>query len=185
VNELRLARRYAEALFAEAKEQGAIEEALQDLELAGRALAAAPQALPVLDHPEIPPRDKRRLVADILRDVRWEPSRDFVALLIVRGRRELLTAITGDFRSLVERDAGILSVEVTAAVAPTQDQVARLVRALARRTGNTIKLDVAVDPEVLAGMVIRMGDRTIDGTARGRLQEMRSHLVELEMRRSE
>ena len=184
MNGLRIAKRYAEALFGMAKEQGTTEAALSDLTLARQALDAERAAFPILDHPEISERDKRGLVENILRDVQWAPSRNFVALLIVRGHRQLLPAIIEEFRTIMEEEAGILPVEVTAAAPLTEDQTARLTRALSRMSGKTIRLGVTVDPQVLAGMLIRMRDRTIDGTARGRLEDMRSHLAELELRRS-
>lgn len=183
MNGLRIAKRYAEALFSMAKEGGRTQDAMDDLVLASQALEAVPWAARILDHPEISQRDKRRLVERVLGGVRWERSRHLVALLVARGHRALLPDVVEQFRGLLEREQGVLPVEVTAAVALSEEQITRLRRALARMTGKSIKMEVAVNPEVLAGLLVRMRDRTIDGTALGRLEEMRSHLAELEARR--
>lgn len=183
MNEAAIARNYAEALFALAREQNQVERAREDLQAAQKALESCPDVWPLLDYPEALERDKRAVVADLL-SFAWEPVRNLVALLVLRRRRALLGQVVAHFERAYEEQEGILPVEVTAAQQPTQPQLERLREILERKTGKHVQVQVHVDPGVIAGMLVRMRDRAIDGTAQGALQRLRAQLWELELRRA-
>jgi F-type H+-transporting ATPase subunit delta len=181
VNEARIARSYAEALFALSKDAGQVQRARDDLLAAQRALESRPDAWPLLDYPEIPRREKAAAI-DSLLPFAWEPVRRLILLLVLRQRRRMLPQMVSYFERAYEDWQGILPVEVTAAQQPDQPQVARLREILERKTGKQVRLQVRLDPGVLAGMMVKMRDRAIDGTAQGALERLRAHLAELELR---
>ena len=98
----------------------------------------------------------------------------FFNLILNRRRADVLLDVYPEFHRLANELRNILPVEVTSAVPLTDAERDALGMALARRTGKRIVLQLAIDPAPMAGVVLRMGDRIIDGSVRSRLAQLRN-----------
>jgi F-type H+-transporting ATPase subunit delta len=101
----------------------------------------------------------------------------FLALAVERRRETILGEIYGEYQRLANEARNILPVQVTAAVPLTDPERAALATALSNRTGKNVTLEVDVDPEIMGGLMLRMGDTVIDGSVRSRLKQLRSRLL--------
>lgn len=180
--EAQVAGRYAEAVFGVLQERGLLDQGLDDLRRAARILEAAPDLRVALQHPELPALAKRQLLEQVLAGEVSPAILDFLSLLAGRRRFTLLPYVIPALQRLADDARHLLPVQATSAVALTDDEQARLSVALARRTGRRIRLSTRVDPEVVAGVRLRLDDSVIDGTARWRLEEMRRTVHEIEFR---
>lgn len=175
--EPRLARRYAAALFALARDRDLLDPVELEIGAADQIIESVPQLKRILDHPEVPARRKVRVLDRVLAGRISAPVQAFLHLLVERRRQQILPAVLLIYRELANQARGILPVEVTTAVEPSPSQLERISRALEEKTSQRVQLEHRVDPELLAGAMVKIGDRVIDGSARGRLAALKEELA--------
>ncbi len=170
-----IARRYAEAYFQLAREAGRIEQWGDELPRAVEMLEH-PAVAEAMRNPRVPQADRVKLVMDLL-DGLDQPVRNLVRLLVERGRSGILGAVLERYRALADAESGIIRVQVTSAVPLDQTLRERVTDTLAQRLGGQIQTTVQQDPSIIGGLIIRIGDRVIDGSVRTRLQQLRAALA--------
>ena len=102
---------------------------------------------------------------------------NLIGLMLRRGRIQELPRLAAEFRRLDNARQGITVATAISAAPLTQDEIRALTERLEEFTGGRVELDVQVDPSLLGGLVVRVGDRMIDGSVRGRLERLRNQLV--------
>ncbi|TAM76808.1 MAG: F0F1 ATP synthase subunit delta [Chloroflexota bacterium] len=170
------ARRYAEACFAVAGESDAYAEWRRDLDAASATLAD-PQLARALGNPAIPLQARQRLLDETLARGMAEKQRNLIRLLLQRGRIELLPRVAAEFAALDDRRQGISRALATSAAPLTPAEVRGLTSRLDQLSGGQTVLTTATDPGLLGGVVVRVGDRRIDGSVLGRLERLRARLT--------
>jgi F-type H+-transporting ATPase subunit delta len=169
------ARRYAEAAFEVARDEDALERWASDLRAAA-AVTEQEDVANMLGNPGIP-FDRRRQALEAALTGVDEKVRNLVLLLLQRGRAEAVGRVAERFQSLVDRHNGVLAGRATSA-APLSPEEADAMRArMQELTGARVELIFDVDPALLGGVVVRIGDRMWDGSVRGRLERLRSRLI--------
>jgi F-type H+-transporting ATPase subunit delta len=101
---------------------------------------------------------------------------NLLALVMRRRRVELMPAVAREFRRLYNRRAGIVEAAATSAADLDDRELAALQSRLEQMTGGKVDLTTSVDPSLLGGIQVRIGDQLIDGSVRGRLERLRSRL---------
>jgi len=170
------AKRYAQAAFDIARNEGEIEEWLQNLTLANEPLQDD-TIKGYLVTPKIPLDQKihnLRNAFGILRPL----ALNLLVLLASRNSTGLLPNILIEYRKLMDADIGRERAEVVTAVPLMEEQRERLRNRLQVLLGKDIILSERIDPEILGGMVTRVGDRIIDSSLKGRLMALRKNLAE-------
>jgi F-type H+-transporting ATPase subunit delta len=170
------ARRYAEAAFQVATRDGTLETWRSELDASAERLGDE-RAMTALSNPAIPVDQRSYAVTALLTDTASQPVQNLIQLLLRRGRIELLPRVAAEFRRLDDRRLGVVHATATSAATLTPDEVRALTARLEQSTGGRIALDVQVDPSLLGGLVVRVGDRLIDGSVRGRLERLRNQLT--------
>ncbi|MDP2727761.1 MAG: F0F1 ATP synthase subunit delta [Dehalococcoidia bacterium] len=168
-------KRYAQALFEVGKEQGLLDQLLQDLaDLA--QIISHPTLAQVLDNPKIPFSTKRDLVRRFLGE-RSSYFLNFVDLIVSKERVSVVDQIRASYQRMVNADRGIEVAQVTTAVSLEEEEKERLAQRLSEITGKKVILELKVDPAILGGLVARIGDRVIDGSVTSKLKALRAELV--------
>ena len=170
------ARRFAEAAFEVGTRDGTLEVWRTELD-ASAARLGDEEAMRVLSNPSIPTEQRAAAVTALLDGVASRPVQNLIQLLLRRGRIEGLPRVAAEFRRLDDARQGITHATATSATALTPDEVRALTARLEQSTGGRVALDVQVDPSLLGGLVVRVGDRLIDGSVRGRLERLRNQLI--------
>lgn len=170
------ARRYAEAAFEVAMRDGTLEAWRSELDLA-TSIVSDERALDVLANPAIPTEKRAAVVEDLLGRHISRPVLNLIQLMLRRGRIESLPRVAAEFRRLDDDRQGITHATAISAVPLEPDEIRALTARLEQSTGGRIALDVEVDPSLLGGIVVRVGDRMIDGSVRGRLERLRNRLI--------
>ena len=175
-----VSRRYAKSLMAVAVERGAAaEEILADLENAAVFLAEQPRIIELFKNPKLPMADRLASLERFLAASHLNPlNQNFLRLLLRKQRIDLIGDIAEEFRALADTQAGIIRATVISATELT-DTVVELIRArLASRFGKKVILSLAVDPELIGGLVVRVGSLSFDGSIRSQFKAMQSQLLE-------
>lgn len=169
------ARRYAEAAFDVGQSDATLDRWEADFAILRDALGSA-ELRGVLDHPGIDYATKERIVRRVGSAISAE-AMNLVLLMVRRGRPRQILPMTEHFAELLRRQRGISRAEVRSAVALSAKDEAEVASRLRSLVGNEIELRVTVDPELIGGISVRIGDQLYDGTVRSRLERLRARLT--------
>lgn len=166
-----LARPYAEAVFRLAQDEN---------DLAGWSSRIATLAAIVSDEqlarlnadPAMAADRVAGLVIDVAGASLGERGASFVKVLAENDRLSVLPEISAQFETLKANAEGTIEATISSAQELTQAQIDDLVAGLKARFNRAVTVQVAVDPELIGGAVIAIGDKVIDGSVKGRLQRM-------------
>ena len=167
---------YAEALYEAALEADAVEQVAADVDAFTEAVEGSDELRMALENPEIDSGAKKAVVAAIAADAH-PLFANFLQVLVERGRLAELLEIAEAFRERVARATARLDVEAVTAIPLPDDLKARIVESLAAKTGTTVELTESVDPDVVGGLVLRVGEVVVDGSIRHRIEELRRELT--------
>lgn len=171
-----IARNYAEALFALGEKSGQAPRYADLIDALAAAVQTTPQVQSVLMSPRVPKAEKSRILAGALRDA----PRDFVLFLqalVKRGRQYLLREISTEYQGLLDIKLNRIRAGVTLA-RPADEGLRRSIQVqLARQLGKEIIPSFSVDPAILGGVVVRVGERIHDGSVRRRMTKLRRQLL--------
>jgi F-type H+-transporting ATPase subunit delta len=171
-------RRYAEAAFEIALRDGNVEQWLEQLGRAAR-IAADGEVVDRLSDPSVPLDTRANALASALGPELIPQLRNLLLLLMRRRRLAHASGVAADFRRLYNRRTGIIEATATSAAPLTDGEVRALRERIAGIAGadKQVDLQVAVDPSLLGGVIVRLGDTLIDGSVRGRLERLRGQLA--------
>lgn len=170
------ARRYAEAAFEVALRDNTIDAWRAELDAAA-AIVAEERIGRALANPSIPLETRLATAKKTFGKLVGPQALNLIGLMLRRGRIQELPRLAAEFRRLDNERKGITQATATSAAPLTKDEVEALTRRLEETTGGRVELDVQVDPSLLGGLVVRVGDRLIDGSVRSRLERLRNQLV--------
>ncbi len=165
--------RYASALFELAQEKGAARAVEADLDKLGAALAGSEDLANLIRNPQISRDDAAKAIEAVagvlgLGDI----AKNFLGVLAANRRLAALPNIVTAFAAIAASARGEVSAFVTSAHPLGEEQIAALSAKLAAREGKSIKIKTSVDPELLGGLVVRIGSQQIDSSIRTRLNSL-------------
>ncbi|HVL53766.1 MAG TPA: F0F1 ATP synthase subunit delta [Vitreimonas sp.] len=170
------ARRYAEAAFELATRDGSHEAWARDLEIIA-GISADDRVASTLRNASIPHPQRQQLVRGLFESRVSPKALNLVRLLVERRRAELLPAIAGEFRRLLNRSQGITDAVVTSAAPLTTAETEALKGRIQSMAGSRIDLQTQVDESLIGGLTVKVGGRLLDASVRGRLERLRDELV--------
>jgi len=174
-----VAGRYAEALYEIAVENKLVDQLEEELQAVIHVLEETAQLKKILFHPRITAAQKKEVLAGLFGGRISEVAINFLNMLVDRQREIYLADITDYFTDMANKGRNISDVKVTSAVELTGGEKKNLAAAMAKSTGKQVRLSYDVDPKLLGGVVVRVGDKVIDGSVIARLQTLREHLRQI------
>jgi F-type H+-transporting ATPase subunit delta len=171
-----IGRRYAAAIFGIAKKQNTVDRTLEDVQEIARVFSNR-KLLYLLNEPKVPVQRKETAIRQALAPKVLPTSLNLALLVVQRELVEAMPNIARELEQLVLNYKNQAVAEVTTAM-PMDDQQQNQVRqALEQRTGKTILMQTKVSPDILGGVVARVGDQIIDASVRHRLAALRQQLL--------
>jgi F-type H+-transporting ATPase subunit delta len=167
---------YARALFQAAMDEGRLDAVHRDLREFVQSADEIPELGAVLGNPELDRAAKRQILEPILAGLD-ALVRNFVLLVVEKGRSGELDEIARELDELVARQERRLTVELTTAYELSDDEAAAIVAQIERAAGRTVEATRTVDPDLVGGLVLRAGTMQVDASVRGRLERLRQELV--------
>jgi F-type H+-transporting ATPase subunit delta len=171
-----IARNYAETLFELGERDGNTERYADLLDAVAAAIEQTPRVQAVLMSPKVPKSEKARILAGALQ----ETPREFVLFLqamIKRGRQQLLREVATEYLGLLDQKLDRVRAGVTLARTPDERLKRAIQDALSRQLGKQVIPAFTVDPEILGGTIVRVGERVLDGSVRRRMTKLRRQLL--------
>lgn len=172
-----LARRYAKAVFEIGSAQGDLTKLGQDIRSLAKAMNESAELGHALTNPAIRRSDRRKVVDGLLQTIGVQTaSRNLVYLLLDGERMGSLPAISRALDAMIEEKAGRLTAEVVSAKPLDPSQLSQINAALEKLSGKKVSVTTRQDPELLGGVVAKVGDTVYDGSLRTQLRAIRDEL---------
>ena len=168
-----LAGRYASALFDLARDQRQIESVGNSLEMLSQALADSKDLNELVDSPLVSRDQAGKAFAAIAPQLSLDPiTANFLGVLARNGRKGQLKPVIRAFRRLASEHRGETTAEVVTAHPLGDDQLAQLKQSLRARAGCDVAIDATVNPDILGGIVVKLGSQQIDASIRTKLNRL-------------
>ena len=166
-----VARRYASALADVASERGEASEIQEELIAFEKIFQANPMLEDVLRNPTIALEQKRAVLTKLIERVRPRPTTaNFLKVLLQNQRLTELRFINQKFAELLDMRAGMVAATVTTARSVPENAQQKLQAKLSTVTGKKVRIDFKTDPELIGGLLTRIGSTVYDGSVRNHLQ---------------
>jgi F-type H+-transporting ATPase subunit delta len=175
-----IARRYASAFLELAKEADQVAVLGEDLDETLQAVRAeGGELMRVLSNPVFTADERRAVLNAVIPALELQPvAANLLRLLVDKGRFGLLPELVDIYHQEADRLAGRLRVGITTAEPLSDDLAGEIRAALARATGSEVVLDLSVDPDLIGGLVARVGGKVYDASMRARLEDLKQRLIQ-------
>ena len=172
-----LAQVYGRSLFQVAREQGKLDELREQLGQFADALDEHHELAVFFFSPYFSSAEKRQALDGLLEGAD-ELFINFLALLIGNHRMPVIFRIRDEYERLWDEENRTLPVEITSAIALDEQTTESLGRTIGERAGRKVSLAARVDPDILGGIIIRVGNSILDASIRNRLEQLRRHVAQ-------
>ena len=173
-----IARRWARAVFDLAKEAGPLPEVTSDLASFAQVYQESEELAAVLDNPLVPDASREAIVQEICQRLGASSlATNTLRLLVQKRRVAAVPEISRQLAKLADEDGQIVRAEVVSAGPLTEAYLDKLRAELERATGKKVLIEQRQDKSLIAGVVTKIGDQVIDGSARARLANFREALL--------
>jgi F-type H+-transporting ATPase subunit delta len=171
LNRTTLARPYARAVFAVARQGGRLPAWSENLALAA-TIAGDPEIRQFTGDPRVGREQLLKLISGLGEGRFDDTFNNFLKVMVTYDRLELLPEVAAQFEHLRREAENRINVQVTSAMPLSGEESQLLTERLKARFGREVDLDIEVDASLIGGAVIRAGDQVIDGSVRGRLEQL-------------
>jgi F-type H+-transporting ATPase subunit delta len=172
-----LARVYARSLFAVALEQGKLDQLREQVAQFADALNEHRELVVFFFSPYFSTQEKQDALGRLLEGAD-ESFVNFLELLIENHRMPVIFRIRLEYERLWDEENKTLPVEITSAIELDQATTENLGRTIGERAGRKVTLAARVDPDILGGIVVRVGNSILDASIRNRLEQLRRHVAQ-------
>lgn len=173
---MRLTRRYAQALFRLALKWHVLHEVGEELTMIEQVFAKA-EVGSFFANPSVSTADKKETVIRLFGSQVSGLVQNFLCHMTDKRRTEVLPEVIKAYRTLVKQASNILEVRIVTVTPLAEQDREELVTQLAGITGKNIELEVRIDPRILGGLIIQVGDKRIDNSVTTKLAELRKHML--------
>ncbi|MGH7469847.1 MAG: ATP synthase F1 subunit delta [Longimicrobiales bacterium] len=178
MRETTVARSYAEALFDLAEQKKLHDDFLATISVLESAFQSEPQLAMFLASPKVGAQAKKNALHKALEDRAHPLFLNFLMLLVDKRRQRLLLEVGREYRNRVDEHQGRLHVQVTVARQPEEKMRADLTQQLGRSLGREVVPHFQVNRDILGGIIVRFGDRVLDGSLRRRMLSLRRRMLD-------
>jgi len=167
---------YARALFNVVQAEGELDRVEDELFRFGKVLETNHELKQALSDQSIEREQREKVLAELLEDKVSPHTLGLLTFIVGQGRARQLPQILEQLSDLAAEARNTVVAEVRTAVPLQQDQRDELAAALSRATGKKVEVKALVDPDVLGGVVAKIGDTVIDGTERHKLEQLKDQV---------
>ena len=178
MSEIQVASRYAKSLIDLAREQKVLDKVKSEMDLFIEVGKLNPQLLAVLKNPIISLDKKAAILKDLFADKVQPMVISFFNIMVNKGRAGVLYGTAKEFVNLYNQDKGIVKAKVTSAVALTEENKKQLVDVVKAATKGEVILEAKVDPKLIGGFILQVGDRQFDASLNSKLNKLKKEFAQ-------
>lgn len=173
---------YGEALYETAVEANRSRELMEEIQVVQKVLNENPDFHKLMKHPGVPKQEKIQTVETVFKGRVSDDLAGFLKIVVQKDRYDQLDSIFEYFIDKVKDEAGIGVAYVATATELSEAQKAQVKARLLETTKyNTMEMNYSVDPSLIAGMTIRIGDRVVDSSIKLKLDELTKQLLQIQL----
>ncbi len=172
-----LAIRYAKAIYEIAVENAVLKEIGAQLNSVQETIASQEDLADFMYHPHIKPEAKKEVLEKIFKGQLADEVYKFLMLLVDKRREGLLKQIAAEYEVLANVEQNILEADVVVARPLSQEQEAKLVKKFSDTTGKRVVIKTKIDSSILGGVIVKIGDKLIDGSVIRQMQVLKRNLL--------
>lgn len=177
MNDATIGRNYAETLLILAKKEGKKEEWGALIEAIASAMREDRTLRTFLESPKLAASRKIEILAKALGKRVPPVFLRFLETVIMKRRQMVIPAIASEYRALIDESEDRVHTNVTVAREPAEPEKDALVRQLSRLFGKRVVPHISINPAILGGVIVKVGDTVMDGSVRRRLATLRSRML--------
>jgi F-type H+-transporting ATPase subunit delta len=179
--ESRIAQKYATALFRTAKRTNQVETISKDLLAISTLLMENKLLKNFLESPQVLEKDKRELINSTLKPLISEALLSFLTLVVSKHRSQHLLSMAERFQQLVKEDQGIVEARLITARTMEQVLMDQIRQELEKNTGKKVQIKHQIEPHLLGGIVVILGDKIMDRSIRYQLNQLKDQMSALKV----
>ncbi|AEG61891.1 F0F1 ATP synthase subunit delta [Desulforamulus ruminis] len=172
-----VARRYAQALYEIAVAKNTLEVLEKEMKGVAEAIEGSRELQKALYHPQVLPGQKKELLKAIFGDKVSQETINFLGLVVDKRRENYFSGIAAEFVALANAARNTAAASITSAVELGEEQKQEILKVLTKLSGKEVDPVFMVDPSLIGGVVVRIGDKIIDGSIKTRLATLKSRLM--------
>ena len=176
MNNRSLARRYAQALFLSSQEKDLLDQVEAELKMVVGTIEGNDDLAQIMDRDLVSPEKKKEILEKLFSGKISSQTMSFLKLVLDKRREKHLQEMLVEYVALADTARNMLEAEVKTAAELSPQQQETLKQGLSAFSGKEIRLKIEVDPSLLGGVMIKIGDKVYDGSARRQLQSLRKRL---------
>ncbi|MFD2161170.1 ATP synthase F1 subunit delta [Paradesertivirga mongoliensis] len=178
MSEIQVASRYAKSLIDLAEEQNSLEAVKADIESFVNVTRQSSQLQAVLKNPIIGIDKKKAILSQLFGPNSSKVVLSFFNIVVAKGRAEILYATAKEFMNEYNRRQGVLTAVVTSAAPLTEEQKSKIVSLVIEATNKKIVLETNIDPELIGGFVLKVGDKQVDTSIASSLTKLKKEFAQ-------
>ena len=173
---------YGDALMQTAREKNTLDEIFEEAKNLYQVFGEHQDLIHLLDHPQVVKEEKIQIIRDVFQGKVSDEMMGFLAAVVDKGRQNEILSILDYFSGEVKEEKGIGRAQVTSAVELTEEQKKQVTDKLLTTTRYVeFEMNYIVDPSLIGGMVIRIGDRVVDSSIKTQLYELKKQLLDVQL----
>ena len=169
---------YAQALYEIAADKGIADQVGCELEELTALVAGNKDLERLLFHPTVSADKKKKLFENLLSEDSSDLIKRFFYLLVDKRRERLVTVLSSSYRVISRKVKGIVVANVQSTIVMTDDNLSDLKLKLEKLLSKTVEIEAEINPKILGGLVIRIGDKLFDGSVRSKLSGLKKKLMQ-------
>ena len=173
---LTVARRYAQALYQDALQKKCVDRVDEDVLMIQESIADSPELGRFFEDPILTADKKNKVVDALFTDRIHGVTHALLKLLVEKGREGLFLQVASAYTAMRDTQQGIVEAQVRAALPLSAEDEQKIAKGIEGMTGKKVRLKATVDPEILGGLIIRVGDTVYDGSVLHKLGTLRGRL---------
>lgn len=174
-----VAGRYSAALYELAEQSNMIDQIEEELKAINQVMQENTDLQKILYHPQITAAAKKELLDQLFKGKISDLALNFIALLVDRRRETFFGDIAAEFIAQANAARNVVEARVTTVVDLKDREKSNIDQLLAKLTGKKVQVSYATDPSLLGGVLIRIGDKVIDGTIKAKLAALGDRLKQI------
>ena len=178
-----VAKRYAEALFEVAEEMGKLDGFKEEINGVSKVFEDEERLMTIFQHPKLSKKEKKDIVNSIFKGRVSQEILNFLYIIIDKGRERFISDISKSYTSLSNEKQGIVEAKAITAVPLGEEEKKNLEERLSKKLDKKIILTNMIDESILGGVLVRIEDKVIDSSIKGRLEEIEKNLKDIRVRK--
>ncbi len=170
---------YAKALFELAVEGQMVDQILAEYEFVKDSFDEFPEFLEIVKSPKIQVDEKIKILEETFGEKVSDTLINFFKILVDKKRSNVIRDVYDDFNVFVNEEKGLVVARVESVIPLEANEIEALEAKLSKVTGKTVTIDNVINPDIMGGLVVKVGDKVVDGSVKHKLENLKHELAEI------